>query len=174
MFILYAYIGVMSSLFSKIFEIFSKKYPGAIFDRLLPAFLHGIIKTGTGFLDEIDRFPVFCDKPHKINEGCLHFIIADSSGFVKHFFCKTEVIFYGTYGKNAAGYGPPTTRRGQALAYHLFYPGFCGDYRDVFMIVYFACTFSVLSVYNGEGFFFYTIDRGRETGTRRRGTRPLN
>lgn len=28
------------------------------------------------------------------------------------------------------------------------------------MIVYFACTFSVLSVYNGEGFFFYNKGKG--------------
>lgn len=49
-----------------------------------------------------------------------------------------------------------------------------GDYRVVFIAVYFAASFKPLPVYNGEGFFFYTIDRGRETGTRRRGTRPLN
>lgn len=58
-----------------------------------PVFFHGIIKTGTGVLGKIDRFPVFCDKPHKINEGCLHFIIADSSGFVKQKFAKLEEIF---------------------------------------------------------------------------------
>lgn len=58
-----------------------------------PASNFGIIKTGTGVLGKIDRFPVFCDEPHKINESCLHFIIADSSGFVKQKFAKAEGIF---------------------------------------------------------------------------------